>query len=61
MEHRGVTFTVVQTISKGWRWAVVIGEREIAGTTIKRDAAILRAKQSIDDLLWRRERPKISD
>jgi hypothetical protein len=28
MEHRGISFTAVQTISKGWRWSVDQGERE---------------------------------
>jgi hypothetical protein len=32
MEYQGITFTVVQTISKGWRWSVNHSERERAGT-----------------------------
>ena len=61
MEYRGVTFTVVQTIWKGWRWSVDQGERESAGTASNRTTAICRAERFIDDLLRRREQPKASN
>jgi len=50
MEYRGITFTVVQTIWKGWRWSVDQGERESAGTASNRTTAIRRAERFIDDL-----------
>ena len=59
MEYQGITFTVVQTISKGWRWSVDQSEGERTGTTHKRKTAINQARRCIDEMLKQREEPKI--
>ena len=52
MEHRGVDFIVVQTLSPpGWKWTVKTGQAERAGMHRNRSIAIRRAKKCIDELI----------
>ena len=51
MEYRGVEYTVVRTIDKGWRWTVKCGDSEKAGTASNRASAIFRAQRYIDNQL----------
>ncbi len=52
MEHRGVGFTVVQTLSPAaWRWIVKAGAAEKSGLHIDRNVAIRRAKKCIDEFI----------
>ena len=53
MEHRGIEFSVVRTIPKGWAWSVKRGSRDMVGTSHHRDDAIKKAKQSIENYLRR--------
>ena len=53
MEHKAVTYTVVQTLNPfGWRWTVELPapSRNRTGETFTRDAAVRRAMAVIDKL-----------
>jgi hypothetical protein len=56
VEHRGIEFTVLPTIPKGWRWSVRRDQRDKGGTCFYRDEAIRKAKVFIENLLRRQER-----
>ena len=51
MEYRGIEYTVVRTIPKGWVWSVRRGDKDAVGTSRDRDEAIKTAKQSIENYL----------
>jgi hypothetical protein len=51
MEHRGVEFSVVRTIPKGWVWSVKRGNRDARGTSYDREEAIRKAKRFIENYL----------
>ena len=51
MEHRGIEFSVVRTITKGWAWSVKRGSRDVVGTSLDRGDAIKKAKQCIENYL----------
>jgi len=53
MEHRGVEYTLVRTIDKGWRWSVKRGRGDKTGSASDRERAIFRAKRFIDEMLSR--------
>jgi len=53
MEHRGIEYTVLPTIPKGWRWSVRRDQIDRGGTCYNREDAIQKAKVFIDNLLRR--------
>ena len=56
MNHRGIDFTVVQSLSpKGWKWSVSLGHKDAGGTQYDRESALRRAKLYIDELIKKRE------
>jgi len=56
LEHRGIEYTVLPTIPKGWRWSVKRDQRDKGGACFCRDDAIRKAKIFIDNLLRREAR-----
>jgi hypothetical protein len=54
MEHKGTTYTIVQTANPtGWRWTVELAppRRNRTGEARSRKAALAKALSVIDDLL----------
>jgi hypothetical protein len=57
VEHRGIEFKVVRTLSPAaWKWVVKLDHAERSGTVRDHDTAMLRAKQVIDEAIKKRER-----
>jgi hypothetical protein len=48
MEHRGITFSVVQTIGAAFKWTVNLTTGERAGVARNRPLAIIQAIKAID-------------
>lgn len=58
MEHRGIPFTLVRTLSpNGWKWAVKLDHQQKFGEHTDRNVAIQRAKAFIDRLVDRQKEP----
>jgi hypothetical protein len=57
MEYRGVQYSVVRTITKGWRWSVKRDHHDKVGTSTDRETAISLARRFIDTLLKSRAKP----
>ena len=56
MQHRGVEFTVLPTIPKGWRWTIKRGQSDLGGSCYSREDAVRKARHSIENLIRRRVR-----
>jgi hypothetical protein len=57
MEHRGIEFSGVRTMSpNGWRWSVKRDDHDKVGETTSRETAIMRATKFIDELIKSRHR-----
>jgi hypothetical protein len=56
MEHRGISYHVVQAIDGGWRWSVTGENKDKSGTTLRREVAITQAQRYIDRLIKKRDR-----
>jgi hypothetical protein len=62
MEHKGIYYTVVQTINpKGWRWTVELAPplKNRTGVMLQRADAVRRALGVINHLVLPTEIPKI--
>jgi hypothetical protein len=53
VEHRGIEYTVLPTIPRGWKWSVRRNQNDRGGTCYYRDDAIQKAKLFIDNMLRR--------
>jgi hypothetical protein len=58
MEHCGVEYEVVQTITNTWRWSVKRAGSDKVGIALDRTGAIMRAKRFIDGLSKLRPKPE---
>jgi hypothetical protein len=58
MQYRGVEYTVVRTVPKGWRWTVMReNRREKAGRAYSRANGMVLARKFIDELIRLCDRP----
>jgi hypothetical protein len=48
MEHKGIRYTVVQTIDKAFKWTVELTNRELSGEVRNRTWGILKAIKAIE-------------
>jgi hypothetical protein len=48
MEYKGVSYSVVQTIDKTFKWTVNLTNRQLSGEAHSRDSAIAEAINVID-------------
>jgi hypothetical protein len=52
MEHRGIEYTVVQSIQRGvWKWSAFVAGARIFGQESIRSAAVAAAESAIDRAL----------
>ena len=59
MDHRGVEFMVVQSLSpRGWKWSVNLGHKDVGGVQYDRESATRKAERYIDSLIKKREQPE---